>query len=143
MITLVALLIVIGAIGVVLWPLFRSKPVPYRGQSWERERLESLLARRDSAYDAIRDLEFEYQVGNLSKRDYLELRERYRLRAARVLEEMDGLPPGEPPQEDKAEVSPRPDVPERDLCPACGQPREAGYRFCRHCGAMFEVGHDT
>ncbi|MBF8266545.1 MAG: hypothetical protein HW388_53 [Dehalococcoidia bacterium] len=97
MVLVATLLMVSATVAVVLWPLFRARPAPDTGQSWERDRLESLLSRRDSAYDAIRDLDFEYHLGNLSEADYLELRERYRERAAGVLrrlERLDGSIPG-------------------------------------------------
>ena len=91
MVLVATLLIVSATIAVVLWPLLRARPAPDTGQSWERDRLESLLSRRDSAYDAIRDLDFEYRLGNLSEADYLELRERYRERAAGVLRRLERL----------------------------------------------------
>ena len=95
--TLVTTLVIIGAtLAAVLWPMFRARPAPDTGQSWERDRLDSLLSRRDSAYDAIRDLDFEYHLGNLSEADYLELRDRYRERAAGVLRRLDRLDRSQP-----------------------------------------------
>ena len=91
MVLVATLLIVSATMAVILWPLFRARPAPDTGQSWERDRLDSLLSRRDSAYDAIRDLDFEYHLGNLSEADYLELRERYRERAAAVLRRVESL----------------------------------------------------
>ncbi len=87
----VALVIVMASVAVVLWPLFRIRPIEASEHSWERDRLEGLLARRDSAYAAIQDLDFEYRLGNLSEGDYLELRERYRERAGRVLQRLDSF----------------------------------------------------
>ena len=94
---LVTTLFIVGAtMAVILWPLLRARPAMATGQSWERDRLDSLLSRRDSAYDAIRDLDFEYHLGNLSEADYLELRERYRERAAGVLRRLDRLDRSQP-----------------------------------------------
>jgi hypothetical protein len=50
---------------------------------------DDLLAQRDSAYAAIKELEFEYHLGNLSQRDYEDLRARYRQRAADILRRLD------------------------------------------------------
>lgn len=46
-------------------------------------------ADRDAAYAAIKDLEFEYQLGNLSDEDYRQLREEYVERAARALRRLE------------------------------------------------------
>ena len=139
MVTVITVLIVLAALGVVLAPLLRSDGSAPTGQSWERERLEGLLSRRDSAYDALRDLDFEYQIGNLSESDYNELRERYRLRAASVLRRLDRL--GPQPEQPPAPVAgagaghPAAEPVKDGVCPVCAQPREAEDAFCRHCGA--------
>ena len=99
MVLVATLLIISATMAVILWPLFRARPAPDTGQSWERDRLDSLLSRRDSAYDAIRDLDFEYRLGNLSEADYLELRERYRERAAGVLRRLERLDSSSPASE--------------------------------------------
>ncbi|MBI2871730.1 MAG: hypothetical protein HYY00_00890 [Chloroflexi bacterium] len=133
---LVALVIVIATIVVVLWPLFRARPTVPTGQSWERDRLDALLSRRDSALDAIRDLDFEYRLGNLSDGDYLELRERYRERAAEVLRRLDRVAgPASLAQrlvQARDSSSPR--------CPRCGEPVAGESERCGHCGGLLERG---
>lgn len=108
MVILATLVIVAATVAAILWPLFRARPGSDTGQSWERDRLDALLSRRDSAYDAIRDLDFEYHLGNLSEADYLELRERYRERAAGVLRRLnrlDGSQPSAGEEEQPLEVT--------------------------------------
>ena len=48
-----------------------------------------LLARKEAAYAALKDLEFDYRTRKLSLEDYEELRAVYRLEAAEVLKAMD------------------------------------------------------
>ncbi len=48
-----------------------------------------LLARKDAAYSALKDLEFDYWTRKLSVEDYEELRAIYRVEAAEVLKAMD------------------------------------------------------
>lgn len=48
-----------------------------------------LLARKDAALAALKDLEFDYRTRKLSPEDYEELRAIYRLEAAEVLKAMD------------------------------------------------------
>ncbi len=51
--------------------------------------LDSLIAQRDSAYDALRDLDFDFQMGKLSQGDYTALRDKYMGRAALALQQID------------------------------------------------------
>ncbi len=73
----------------VSYPLLR----PGRGQAGlaptDHRGTEDLLAQRDAAYAAIKELEFEFHLGNLSQRDYEDLRARYRHRAADILRRLD------------------------------------------------------
>jgi hypothetical protein len=48
-----------------------------------------LLARKDAALAALKDLEFDYRTRKLSLEDYEELRAIYRVEAAEVLKAMD------------------------------------------------------
>ena len=53
--------------------------------------LDSLLERRDTIYDNLRDLRFEHRAGKFSDSDYDEMRQALEAEAARVLAEMDQL----------------------------------------------------
>ncbi len=82
---LVAILVV-AVIAFIAYPLFtpsRAKNEP------AADALDNWIAQRDSAYDAIRDLDFDYQMGKLSQSDYDALRNKYRARAAAALEQID------------------------------------------------------
>lgn len=48
-----------------------------------------LLARKEAAYSALKELEFDYRTRKLSPEDYEELRAVYRVEAAEVLKTMD------------------------------------------------------
>lgn len=86
-IILIALLL-IGILAFVAYPLFN----PSRGKiAGETDALETLIAQRDSTYDAIRDLDFDFQLGKLSQDDYTTLRDKYKARAAQVLQQLDAL----------------------------------------------------
>ncbi len=56
-----------------------------------------LLARKEAAFSALKELEFDYRTRKLSPEDYEELRAIYRVEAAEVLEAMDqgAAPPGD------------------------------------------------
>ncbi len=97
---------------------------PPRTEKNESNALDTLIAQRDSAYQAIRDLDFDYQLGKLATNDYTALRERYKARAATTLQEIDALVT-EPAVQTRVE--------ER-RCGNCGTPYESEDKFCRRCG---------
>jgi cytochrome c-type biogenesis protein CcmH/NrfG len=80
-------LVVLPALAVVCWPLFR----PRRGEEGEasaprrdEKRLE-LGEEKASIYRALKELEFDHEAGHLSDDDYGAIRNRYESRAAQVL----------------------------------------------------------
>ncbi len=120
--------------------------------------LDGLTAQRDSAYDAIRDLDFDFQMGKLSQTDYTALREKSKTRAALALQQIDAL--GEngggvnieeqvvPLRATKRAAPPADDEIEREIarlragrgaasvlrCGNCGTSYHAGDEFCAKCG---------
>jgi hypothetical protein len=61
-----------------------------------RSRLDQLMDRRDTIYDNLRDLKFEYRAGKYSDQDYEEMKRALEAEAARVLGEMDKTTGGTP-----------------------------------------------
>jgi len=54
-----------------------------------RSRLDQLLERRDTIYDNLRDLKFEYRAGKYSEADYLEMKKAGEDEAAMVIAEIE------------------------------------------------------
>jgi hypothetical protein len=142
----VTILVMLAAFIVVGGPLIRSARIG-REESNGSSRLDDLIGRRDAAYRAIKELDFEYQLGNISESDYRSLRERCRSEAAAILRELDTavneIDADETARSDPttapAAASALPaqvDPP----CPSCGGPTDAGDRYCRFCGAPLEAG---
>ena len=142
---LVILLMMLAAFTVVGWPLIsparNARREPGGASPWS-----DLIGRRDAAYRAIKDLDFEYQLGNLSEPDYRGLRERYRSEAAATLRELDAVmrgagageaSPGGPAT--AAAVAPALPAQADPPCPSCGKPVEAGDHHCGSCGAGLEA----
>jgi hypothetical protein len=71
----------------------------------ERQRAE-LEARREALYAALKDLEFDHEMGKLSAKDYMALRERYTVQAVTVLQQLDALAAEEPPVVGKGYAAP-------------------------------------
>jgi|SRR5262252_2410282 len=53
--------------------------------------LKDLLVLRDVAYDTLRDLEFDFRMGKMAEKDYLELKSRYQGEAAEILRQVEQL----------------------------------------------------
>jgi hypothetical protein len=74
--------------GAVLMFVFGGQPSP--GDSApHRSKLDQLLERRDTIYDNLRDLKFEYRAGKFGEKDYEETRLALETEAAVVLTEIE------------------------------------------------------
>lgn len=58
----------------------------------------TLMRERARLYTELRELEFDFQAGRLSKLDYEEMRHGYEAQATAILKDLDALPPATPPQ---------------------------------------------
>ena len=155
---LLALLVAAGAAAYVLWPLLsRVAPdVPV-----EDDRLTDLLSRKDGALIAIKDLEFDRQVGKLSDEDYQRFNARLRQQAIGYLQQIDKLVPQSAQLDEALEVeiarlrkthtapvavngkaSPVAasvvETPAGEsaaqFCTNCGNALAAQHKFCANCG---------
>lgn len=87
---LVALLLSLGALAYVVWPLLKQ------GQTRvlvEDDRLADLLGRKDAVLTAIKDLEFDYRVGKLDEEDYRRYDARLRRQAIGLMQQIEQIAP--------------------------------------------------
>ncbi len=54
-----------------------------------KDRLRKLNLEKESIFAAIKEIDFDYDLGKLSKDDYDELQKKYKLQAASILKEID------------------------------------------------------
>ena len=87
---LIALVVSLGALAYVVWPLLKPGPAPVMV---EDDRLTELLGRKDAVLMAIKDLEFDYQVGKLSEEDYQLYDQRLRRQAVALLQQIEQVAP--------------------------------------------------
>jgi hypothetical protein len=152
-----------AAVGVAAWrtlaPLTgREEPLVPRiagGRTRAAIEREKTLVLR-----AIKDLEFDHAMGKVSENDFAEMRTRLRLRAARLIQQLDagggyreqierevarrvGAEPAtgavssrEPGRARAATVSSGAHV--ASACAACGTINDEDARFCKQCGASLE-----
>jgi len=90
MITFFSVVIVLASIGVVCWPLFRG--MGNRGPKlMEDAEVMEALTQKDENLFAISELESDYEMGNMSKKDYQELRQTYEEKAVSLIKTADEL----------------------------------------------------
>jgi len=155
-----AFLIAAGAAAYVLWPLL-SRTVP--DVPVEDDRLTDLISRKDGLLVAIKDLEFDHQVGKLSEEDFQRFNARLRQQAIGYLQQIDKLAPQSAQLDDalEAEIArlrqTRPKTPAVNgkvaaphaavVAATAGQPLPAGEaapasaRFCTNCGQPLAPAH--
>jgi hypothetical protein len=112
------------AAGFIVLPLIRARRAP---DSSEPE-ASPLGLEREAIYDAIRDLELDFETGKLEQADYEETRTRLRADAVELLRrERSGEHAAAVTRDAARDATTR--------CPGCGEASDPGWKFCSHCGA--------
>ena len=157
-IVLGALLLIGIAAAAIAWPLVQERSgMPEYAIGGEAgvvaDPLVELTGRRDSVYQAIRELRFDHQVGKVSEADYKVFDAQLKGQAVAVLKEIDGLKRAEadpnldtqieaeiaalrsngqaPSSALAAQAGPVAPV---NFCPKCGTKVKPGDQFCGKCG---------
>ena len=144
--------LIAGAGYWILYPLL--KPDQYKTTPVSRvaEIIRQLEVKKENAYAGIRELEFDFTMGKLSKADFDSLKMRFRADAVRLIEEIDQLQSGRKADE----KTPVPDLdsqaegkiiawrkkksqtPKSVFCVQCGTEVSIPGRFCHSCGERLE-----
>jgi Double zinc ribbon len=143
MLIILAIVMSVGALLIVAYPIIAKGRGTQPATSSAQEELDELLARRDAAFQALRDLNFDHRVGKVSDEDFVVFEANLKEGAAASLQALDAW-------ESATDVSLDP-VLERAIearratlaaallgsersCPACGRPAFADDKFCAACG---------
>lgn len=156
--TIAAAVMALAAFALVGYPLLQRRAEPETAQTADNPQREALLSGREATYGAIKELDFEHELGNLSPADYQKLREHYRRRAAGILRELDeaSLGPTAPAadqarpeggteeeieqavrlvRQSRAKGTRRPRA---APCPYCGEEAQPQDRYCVACGSPLQ-----
>jgi hypothetical protein len=104
--TAMALACVLLAIATILF-IFSIEP-DATDSAPHRSRLDTLLERRDTIYDNLRDLRFEHRAGKFSEADYEQMKVALEAEAAAVLAQMDETTGGTPTPATRQAMSRKP-----------------------------------
>ncbi len=131
MATVIGLLMVLAAAAYVAAPFFTSKPAPaFTGSqpvtASERQRLER---QKLDAYAAIKEVEFDHQMGKLSAADFTAIRDKYATQALEAIAALEAAKAAPPRQAAEGRRPKR-----IAFCPACGHSVPGRANFCPACG---------
>lgn len=134
-------ILIVAAVVYVAYPLWRGRPAAATG---EDSQARELLAKKEATYSALKELEFDYALGNLTPQDHRELEEKYKDRAVSILKELEAWGKREQARgglEEELEEEilrlrrgAKAGV-KRLACSRCQAPCQPGDSFCSQCGA--------
>ncbi len=89
-------IIAIGASIFITLPFFRKRLSEEKSQGANssdpiEEKLRNLNSEKESLYSALKEIDFDFSTGKLSKEDYDELEKRYKAEAVFILKEIDNI----------------------------------------------------
>ncbi len=139
MLIVLTILIAAAALLIVAYPLIARPREAEPAISPAQEELAELMARRDAAFQALRDLAFDRQVGKVTAEDFAVFEANLKHAAAEALAALDAWESAADQALDT--VLERAIAARRNVlaaggrfCPACGRPAAADDRFCAWCG---------
>jgi hypothetical protein len=153
MVVLVCVLLAAAAIGFTL--VVRERDIP--PAPVEDPELKHLEVRRQTLYDNLKDLQFEYHQGKLSEEDYQSLKHGFLYDLAGVMDSIERRTLRKPklakgsastapsvkaePGGKKTTASAVADVPTPEVifCPSCGAANPTTSRFCGQCAQPLSV----
>lgn len=111
-------------------PMLQRSPRFGFGKIGSNHRANDLVERKENIYAAIKEIEFDYQMGKLSEEDFKALRQQYKDEAVNLLKKIDqlqGKPAGQKKGAKTAQTSP-------NYCWVCGTAVTESDKFCANCG---------
>jgi hypothetical protein len=122
----------------VFRPLF-GKQQEFKFRKVGRKR--QLLEGRESLYDSIKELDFDYKMGKVEEDDYKATRSRFQSQAVELMKAIDQSHGKEESGEDKIEQeiaalrgTGRKKKGKKSSCSNCGSSAPTNARFCPQCG---------
>ena len=138
-----------------VWVVFRAAQALVKEPEHEEiarasgRRKKELEREKQALLKALKELEFDHEMGKISDADYQEIGGNYRARAVRVLRQLD-LAAGDVDyrslveRDVKARSAAKPEPakeakPQRPKCAGCATENDADAEFCKKCGKKLEV----
>ncbi len=138
MIIFVALLLTVSAFAFIVYPLFKQRT--HSEDSAEDKEFQESLSKRDTTYSMLKELEFDFQSGILTEKDYRDLEARYKRKAISILKDIDDLEKGTAVETEIEKQVLELRQGKGRFCPQCGAKYLTDDRFCSRCGVSLSRG---
>lgn len=120
----------------VVYPIIKTK-IGFEYKEGLNHRARDLEDRKEAIYEAIKDIEFDYQMGKLSEEDFAELRQQYKEEAIGLLKKIEQIQKKRIKSK-KIHAKQRQQLKsgskEIKFCWICGTPVTESDTFCANCG---------
>jgi hypothetical protein len=143
MLIVFAALMSVAALFLVAYPVLSMKRSSQEVEAPAEEQLDELLGRRDAAFQALRDLSFDHEVGKITDEDFVVFEAGLRQNAAESLRALDRW---EANADLNADIALEQAIAARAhaiaggrRCSQCGNPAAPDDKFCSVCGANLPV----
>lgn len=95
-----------------------------------------LIERKEGIYSAIKEIEFDYQMGKLSEEDFKALRQQYKDEAVNLLKKIEQIQrkPAKPAGKAKKPTEQK----SPNFCWVCGTAVTKSDKFCANCGTKIQ-----
>ncbi len=130
----------------IFHPLFRPKPIEGLSPQMREDRGKALRQRKEDVYAAIKEMDFDFEMGKISEEDYRELKSQYKAKALEILKELDTVDGGEDIDaaierevqklREKKRKGGKETVRQINFCPHCGKKVAPKNNFCQGCGMI-------
>jgi hypothetical protein len=117
----------------IAYPLLNRRASDIAGGDVPESELTDLLYKKESAYIALKDLDFDYKMGKIDDADYQEMKSRFEMDAVALLGRIDDLEAGVSAKPARGGATPM--AGDMRFCVKCGAKTGADFNFCGKCGA--------
>ena len=128
----------------VFHPLFRPRRIEAYSTQMREDREKALQQKKEEVYAAIKEMDFDLEMGKISEDDYQELKSQYKAKALEILKEFDNVDGGEDIDaaierdvhrlRKKKRKGGKETVRQINFCPHCGKKVAPKNNFCQGCG---------
>lgn len=149
----VVILLAVAVVLYVGYPLVFKRENPNfvnNPASPDRYHLRELLGKKEKAYLAIKEVEFDYKMGKLSEGDYQQLRDQLKRDATVILQQIDKIEIHQYGEslEDQIEREilafrkKKKEATSEIKCPSCHKLLNPHNKFCSECGTRIQLSCD-
>ena len=120
----------------VVSPIMQSRKRYFKNDS--NHKANDLIERKETIYAAIKDIEFDYQMGKLSEEDFQALRQQYKDEAVGLLKKIDQIQHKPVKGKSKSASHKKSEDASTKFCWNCGAAVTRDDKYCTNCGNALE-----